>query len=98
MRRGPVTVAFVAGEPDGPVRVAYAVGRRAGGAVQRNRLRRRLRALVWELGHHLGPGAYLVSAGPEARSLSAGELRANVAEAFRGVTEGVASEPGSTST
>lgn len=51
----------------------------------RNRLRRRLRAVVSELAPRLAPGAYLVGAGPEAASLSFGELQAIVTEAFEAV-------------
>src|SRR5579872_5101495 len=43
-RSGPVAVRFVAGERGGRVTFAYSVGRRFGGAVERNRCRRRLRA------------------------------------------------------
>ena len=42
-----MTVAFLPGGTD--VRVAYAIGRRVGPAVVRNRVRRRLRAAVREL-------------------------------------------------
>jgi ribonuclease P protein component len=73
--RGPVRVAWVppaAGEV-APPRVGYAVGRRVGGAVVRNRLRRRLRAIVATLG--LPPGDYLVSAEAPARELAFPELR-----------------------
>ena len=86
VRRGPVTVTFVAEDQAEHVRVAYAVGRRVGGAVQRNRLRRRLRAVVGELGGQLRPGAYLIGAGPEAKIVSFGELRAKVASAMADVT------------
>ena len=85
MRRGTITVTWVAGDPAEPPRVAYAVGRRAGGAVVRNRIRRRLRAVLRELSDELVPGAYLVGAGAEAASLSYGELRATVSEALRAV-------------
>lgn len=68
------------GAPTDPPRVAYAVGRKVGGAVVRNRLRRRLRAVVAELGPALQPGAYLVGAGPEAAPLSFGELQAIMTE------------------
>jgi ribonuclease P protein component len=66
------------GDPALPPRVAYAVGRRVGGAVQRNRLRRRLRAIVGQLTPQLQPGDYLFSAAPRAAELSAGELRSTV--------------------
>ncbi|MGH9151312.1 MAG: ribonuclease P protein component [Acidimicrobiales bacterium] len=81
-RRGPITVTFVPGAPPRPPRVAYAVGRAVGGAVVRNRLRRRLRAAVFELGPDLRPGAYLVGAAPEAASLPYGELKAMVSGAL----------------
>jgi ribonuclease P protein component len=45
--------------------VAYAVGRNVGGAVQRNRARRRLRAALHEIRDELEPGSYLVGAGRE---------------------------------
>jgi ribonuclease P protein component len=64
--------------------VAYAVGRRVGGAVARNRLRRRLRAVVRAEAEHLVPGhAYLVGAGPAATTVSHRELRT----AFRAIAD-----------
>jgi ribonuclease P protein component len=45
----------------GPPRVAFAVGRQVGGAVVRNRVRRRLRELA--RGSELPGGAWLVTAG-----------------------------------
>ena len=82
VRRGPITVTYAAGPFPDHVRVAYAIGRRVGGAVRRNRLRRRLRAVMSEQSGNLRPGAYLVGAGPEATSLSFGELRECVAQAL----------------
>ena len=59
----------------GPPRVAYAVGRSVGNAVERNRIRRRLRAVVRAHADRLVPGtAYLVSAGPRATTMSYEEL------------------------
>lgn len=66
--------------------MAYAVGRAVGGAVVRNRLRRRLRAVVFELGPTLRPGAYLVGAAPEAASLPFRELKAMVSGALGDVS------------
>lgn len=67
----------------GPPRVAYAVGRAAGNAVARNRLRRRLRAAVREHADLLEPGvAYLVGAGREALGVSYETLSAAVARAL----------------
>jgi ribonuclease P protein component len=77
-RCGPVTVSFIDGDPAVPPRAAYAVGRRVGGAVERNRLRRRLRAIAGQLASHLQPGAYLFAAAPEAAGLAVGELRSTV--------------------
>src|SRR5213078_2199229 len=82
-RVGPVTVTFVDGPTDQPPRVAYAVGRRVGGAVVRNRLRRRLRAIVCEAAADLRPGAYLISAAPGAANLTFGDLRSTVSRALR---------------
>ena len=87
MRRGPVTVTFLGEGPPGPPRVAYAIGRRVGGAVQRNRLRRRLRALVADLEPDMEPGAYLIGAAPEAAVMGFEELRASLARALQAATE-----------
>ena len=59
---GPVRVTWVP-EPAGttPPRVAFAVGRRVGSAVARNRVRRQLRAVVADLAPDLAAGAYLVA-------------------------------------
>ena len=86
-RRDSVAVAFaVVGEERAP-RVAYAVGRRTGGAVVRNRVRRRLRAAVREVAPDLSSGAYLVSAGREASELPFEELKAQVRAAMRAAAE-----------
>lgn len=57
--------------------MAYAIGKVAGSAVRRNRIRRRLRAAIRELEAEgaLPPGAYLVGAGPEALTMPYAELR-----------------------
>ena len=83
MRRGPITVTWVETASTDPPRVAYAIGRSVGGAVERNRLRRRLRAIMSELGVQVAPGAYLVGAAPEAAALSFGELKAIVSKALQ---------------
>jgi ribonuclease P protein component len=80
-RSGPVTVTVLP-EPGAPgARVAYAVGRTVGGAVDRNRLRRRLRAILRDA--ELAPGAYLVGVAPAASALSFEELAAHVVKACR---------------
>jgi ribonuclease P protein component len=81
-RRGPVTVVYAPGPTD--VRVAYSVGKRLGPAVQRNRVRRRLRAALRELDTDSGglpPGAYLVMASPSAVQASYAELKRSIAVA-----------------
>lgn len=62
------------GSPVEPPRVAYAVGRSVGGAVVRNRVRRRLAGSMAARAAALAPGAYLVGAGPRAAEASFLEL------------------------
>jgi len=80
-RDGAVTVTFCGAPGPGPPRVAYAVGKQLGGAVVRNRLRRRLRAAAGEIAD-LAPGAYLVRVAPEATGLSYDDLKAQVTRAM----------------
>lgn len=77
-----MTVAHLA-DGSSPPRVAFAVGRRVGPAVVRNRVRRRLRSVLAEEvatrgGLAPGPGAYLVSVRPAAADASFDELGAAV--------------------
>jgi ribonuclease P protein component len=62
------------------VLVAYSISRKVGGAVVRNRWRRRLRAIVTEVSPGLSPGAYLVALAPEVNALKFEELRDRVTE------------------
>ena len=67
-RAGPVSLRHLSDGSDDPPRVAYAIGRRFGNAVERNRARRRLRAAValesgellprWCLSVRGGPGRH----------------------------------------
>ena len=86
-RRGPVTVRVVStADATAPPRVAYAVGRSVGGAVERNRVRRRLRAAVHDEREALAVGrAYLIGAGAGADRLSFSELQARLREALTNV-------------
>jgi ribonuclease P protein component len=75
---------------DERARVAYAIGRRCGGAVDRNRIRRRLRAALQRAEHdgRLPAGAYLLGANPEVRTMPFGELE----DALAGLLERAAAE------
>lgn len=64
--------------PSAPPRLAFAIGRKVGGAVVRNQLRRRLRAAL--AARALPPGDYLVGATPAAGALSWTELNSLVDE------------------
>jgi len=80
---GPLRIIFVAGDPlDTRVDVAYAIGRQLGGAVARNRLRRRLRALVDGLEPLPRPGSYLIRCGNETGRLSYDELHHHLIQAL----------------
>ncbi len=85
-RSGPLTVSSLPGDPAEPPRVAFAIGKRVGTAVVRNRLRRRLRTCLREA--HLRPGAYLVVANPDAVNLTYEDLRMNLLRALRATTAG----------
>jgi ribonuclease P protein component len=64
----------------GPPRLAYALGRKFGPAVVRNRVRRRLRAAAQDLaaGGGLASGAYLVTASPRATDVPYATLRGDL--------------------
>jgi len=87
-RSGPVTLAFVpappSGEEGGPVPgqpcVAFAISRKVGPAVVRNRLRRRLRDELDGLARcgRLPGGSYLIALAPAAAALDGPSLRAHL--------------------
>lgn len=81
---GPVAVHYLPASPaDVSRRVAYSVPRRVGKAVERNRCRRRLRAIVQEAAAAVPPGVYLIGVEPDVRNLSFQELRRRVTEAMK---------------
>ncbi|MGP8066327.1 MAG: ribonuclease P protein component [Acidimicrobiales bacterium] len=81
---GPVTVHFVPPEADRhEVLVAYAIGRHVGGAVVRNRWRRRLRVIAAEVSPDLAFGTYLVGLGRGVVEIPFDELRERVSETMR---------------
>ncbi len=78
----------VVGPGSEPPRVAYAVGRGVGGAVVRNRVRRRLRAATRAHAEELVPGsAYLVGTSPSAAGKSYAELSVSLHDALRALRE-----------
>lgn len=84
-RDGPLWLRFRPGDGSGPPRTGYAVGRRVGSAPVRNRLRRRMRAVVSDLASELAPGAsYLFGAEPAAVRCSPAELRAAIGRLVAG--------------
>ena len=75
LRSGGLSVTWLPDPGGHPPRVAYAIGRPVGNAATRNRLRRRLRAIVVELAPDLRPGTYLIGVDPTVATLDHGDLR-----------------------
>ena len=67
---------------DAAVAVAFAVGRRVGSAVARNRIRRRLRAVLQELEGTMPEGLYLIKCDIGTRDLTYEELRTHLRESI----------------
>ncbi len=88
-RVGPVSLRFSNRGSTDPPRVSYAVGRRVGSAVERNRVRRRLRAAVAASADQLvGGGAYLVEAERPVLTLAFSELCASLGMLIRAARDG----------
>lgn len=73
---------------DPGIRVAYAIARRFGSAVARNRARRRLRSAVDEVAPHLRAGAYLVLPDPQVGDMEFTVLVGAVRDAMMGAARG----------
>lgn len=86
-RSGPLTVTWLPGPASQPPRVAYAISRTVGPAVVRNRIRRRLRAVVAERATDLVPGDYLIGVSPSAARVSFATLRSSLHAASARVWE-----------
>ncbi|HSN02090.1 MAG TPA: ribonuclease P protein component [Acidimicrobiales bacterium] len=82
-RSGSLRVSFVGIEGDG-VKVAFAISRKVGSAVVRNRLRRRLRAMFDGVSNDLQQGLYLVKCDIRTKDLTYDELHSQLHEALRG--------------
>jgi ribonuclease P protein component len=95
-RQGPVTVSYVERPDWKRSEVAYAVNRKVGNAVQRNLLRRRMRAILAEGAAGLPTGAYLVRSGPEGPSLEFHELKVAMSQALEKATNRGTSRAGAT--
>jgi ribonuclease P protein component len=78
---GPLRILFVAG--DNGVAAAYAINRKVGNAVVRNKIRRRLRALMDEISPRPLSGKYLIRVGIETSQLTYDELRHHLTNALQ---------------
>ena len=67
---------------DGRPQIAFAVSKRCGGAVQRNLIRRRLRAAADQIAAGIPVGAYLIRTEPEVAELSYVEVVHSLREAI----------------
>jgi ribonuclease P protein component len=89
-RSGPLAVSWVPGDLAEPPRVAFAIGRKVGGAVIRNRVRRQLRMLLREVVPVLEPGAWLIAVAPGTADLTYDGLATTLTSA---IANALASRP-----
>jgi ribonuclease P protein component len=76
VRVDPLWCSFVPDPDVAPPQLAFAIGRAVGSAVERNRLRRRLRAILGSCA--LPPGLWLIGATPTASEHSFAQLQDTV--------------------
>jgi ribonuclease P protein component len=83
-RRGALTLTYArAHEPGSPLRMGVIVAKNVGGAVVRIRVRRRIKAIGWELAHEVGGVDVVVRALPPAADARFAELEGEVRSAVR---------------
>lgn len=85
VRSGPLTVSWLPAQSAQPPALAFAIGKRVGNAVVRNRLRRRLREAARQLATLPG-GTYLIRARPGAVTLSFQEISTHLSRAVGSLT------------
>jgi ribonuclease P protein component len=90
-RSGPLTVSWLPDPSVKPPALVFAIGKRVGNAVVRNRLRRRLREAARRL-EDLQPGLYLIRVSPAATGLSFREMTTYLSSAVRALTQKVTAE------
>ena len=88
-RRGPLSVRFTPLEVDrNEVQISYAIAKRCGGAVVRNRIRRRTKSAIRLISQGIPAGAYLINTEPEVATMNFSELTDSLRSALVSAAEG----------